>query len=145
MQRVVDSELEQPLLTATGSGIPGPRILDRDGDFSQSRGRWRVSNMNSRSRASSGHVRQRHSVSDTISTSSAGQGGTALSTNRATPTLPRRRQSPPVTFCDRLCCRSNGCCCREVDNQPRLTPRRCWDDWFRELFRNIYVTQLVRN
>lgn len=130
------SQLEQPLLplplpttTATGSGISssGPRILDRDGDFSQSRGRWRVSNVNSRSRTSAGSVRQRHSGSNASNT-------TVLDANRsAAPTLPRRPRSPPPTVWDRLCCRSNGyCCCREADNQPRLTPRRCWDDWFRK-------------
>ena len=118
--------LEQPLLSPSdadaGSGISvGPRILDRDGDFSQSRGRWRVSNIHSRSRGSvAGSIRQRHSAGSTINNSSS------LAATRATRALSRRpRRLPSRTFWDRLCC-------READNQLRLTPRRCWDDWFRK-------------
>ena len=128
--------LEQPLLSPSdadaGSGISelsGPRILDRDGDFSQSRGRWRISNIHSRSRDSvAGSIRQRHSAGSTINNSSS-----LNATTRATQALSRRpRRLPSRTFWDRLCC-------READNQLRLTPRRCWDDWFRKSILALFV------
>jgi hypothetical protein len=121
--------LEQPLLGLSA----GPRILDRDGDFSQSRGRWRVSNINSRSRASAGSVRQRYSASAANAT-----------TINANSSLPRRPRTPPPSFGYRLCFRSNGCCCcRETDSLPRLTPRRCWDDWFRESTLNMFSAPML--
>lgn len=128
--------LEQPLLSPSTTARSefeislGPRILDREGDFSQSRGRWRVSNINLRSRTSAGSVRERQF------------GRAADATENSSESLPRRPRSPPPTFLDRLFCRSNVyCCSHEADHQPHLTPRRCWDDWFRKLFYHISWTR----
>lgn len=135
--------LEQPLLSPSTTApseveiSSGPRILDRDGDFSQSRGRWRVSNINSRSRISAGSVRQRYF--------GRAANATALSEN-SSESLPRRPHSPPPTYLDRLFCRSNVyccCCCREAHHKPRLTPRRCWDDWFRKSFSIIFLEPMA--
>ncbi|KAL7531952.1 hypothetical protein ACHAXR_004329 [Thalassiosira sp. AJA248-18] len=112
------SELEQPLLTSGSStSMTEPRILDRDGTFSQSRGRWSVSSTNARSQAF-GSARQRRAGAATTNAnaatlSSGGPHGVAPS--------PRRPPNSPPPLC---CCRGN--------DQPRLG-RRCWDDWFHSL------------
>ena len=124
LQRIMDSKLEQPLISPHAS-IPAPRLLDRDGTFSQSRGRWRVSN--SASRARFGSARQRCPVADSFGTPVGGDGG-------ASPfeVLPPRSERPntsrpPLWY--RLCCR-----CYKSDDQSGIIPRRCWDDWFRKFY-----------
>jgi len=124
-------DFEQPLLSSSGLSM-GPRILDRDGTFSQSRGRWSVSNTVSRSQAS-GSARQRRPVAapDSANVTAPAGGGTVP--YGVAPSLTRRPPGPPPSFWDRLCCRVNNICCCKADNQPGLTPRRCWDDWFHTL------------
>lgn len=137
---VASEFLEEPLLSSSGPGISGPRILDRDGTFSQSRGRWSVSNTVSRSQAT-GSTRQRRpiaasatsSANVTTPTAAATVGGGTVPYGVAS-SLPRRPPSPPPSFWDRLCCRYNGITCCNGDGHSALTPRRCWDDWFRKCF-----------
>lgn len=143
---VSSAELEQPLISSgssvstncnnNASPLNGPRILDRDGTFSQSRGRWSVASTNARS-AAYGSARQRRSAT----ASAAASNVTDVESNNAgsipygVDTLPRRvlpSRSRP-SFWDRLCCGYNNrsCLCRPSD-QPRLG-RRCWDDWFHSI------------
>ncbi len=135
--QLLEQSLLSPLTTGSEIGLSaGPRILDRDGDFSQSRGRWRVSNTNSGSRAIAGSVRQRYSASAAEATT--------INANSSVASLPRRPRTPPPSVWDRLCLRSNGyCCCRETDSQPYLTPRRCWDDWFRKSILNKFFYPML--
>ena len=125
-------EFAQPLLSppSSGSSIMGPRILDRDGTFSQSRGRWSVSNTVTRSQAV-GSTRQRRPVAASSANATALAGGVPYGVAPSLP--PRRPPTPPPSFLDRLFCRSGnrGCCCK--GNSQNITPRRCWDDWFRKL------------
>ena len=144
--------LEKPLLSSSASPlvastvetngiIPqntleygGPRILDRDGTFSQSRGRWSVSNNTTYNRshntASGTTARQRYNHrhitasnnQDTtlqgapygVPSSSSINNNDSHATNNDTP--------------NNYCCMSN-----DSSNINALTPRRCWDDWFHTL------------
>ncbi len=131
------SELDAPLLGSSSLSITVPRILDRDGTFAQSRGRWSVSNTVSRSPAGSGGggggARQRRPVAATAPTPSAPAAGVPYGVES---TPPRRITNPSPTLWDRLCCRT--CCCKR-DGHAGLTPRRCWDDWFRKIL--LYLLQ----
>mmetsp|Transcript_11735 Transcript_11735/g.16828 ORF Transcript_11735/g.16828 Transcript_11735/m.16828 type:complete len:595 (+) Transcript_11735:220-2004(+) len=101
--------------------LGGPRILDRDGTFSQSRGRWRVSN-----------TRKRHVATSVNGVSNDDEPPSFFATSSS-------RQHPPhVTtnnslfqrLCNRLaCCHTSS---QQQYRNPSLT-RRCWDDWFHTL------------
>ncbi|KAL9185304.1 hypothetical protein ACHAXT_003081 [Thalassiosira profunda] len=118
------SELEAPLLAGSGgSAAAAPRILDRDGTFSQSRGRWSVANTNSRSSAGFGAARQRRAAAP--SASSPGDDGWDDNSSNAprgvSPSITRRPQHAPNA--------NNSCCCAPAEHPGR----RCWDDWFHTL------------
>lgn len=122
------SELDEPLLS---SGAMAPRILDRDGTFSQSRGRWSVSNTASGSSHGFGSARQRRAApSDSAAaananaaTRAAGSGAVPFGVAQPPPAQPPLPRHVPIT--------QPGCCFKS-GNQPTLT-RRCWDDWFHSL------------
>ena len=118
--------LEQPLIEcAQGSA---PRLLDRDGAFSQSRGRWRVSNSDSRSRTHPpGLARQRRAIAASVGTLIGGEGG-ASPFEVLPPLSERSPNSTSLSFINRLCCG-----CYKSDNEQGTIPRRCWDDWFHTL------------
>jgi hypothetical protein len=121
-----EGPLEQPLIEfAQGSA---PRLLDRDGAFSQSRGRWRVSNSDSRTRTNPpGSARQRRAIAASVGTLVGGEDGPS-----PFEVLPPRSERSPIStslsVIKRLCCR-----CYKSDNQQGTIPRRCWDDWFHTL------------
>ena len=146
--------LEEPLLSSPASplvastvetnviipqntlGYGGPRILDRDGTFSQSRGRWSVSNNTTYNRshntASGTTTRQRYNHRPI--TASNNQQDTTLqgvpygvpsssSINNNDSHATNNNDTP-----NNYCCMSN-----DSSNINALTPRRCWDDWFHTL------------
>mmetsp|Transcript_10331 Transcript_10331/g.22264 ORF Transcript_10331/g.22264 Transcript_10331/m.22264 type:complete len:679 (-) Transcript_10331:59-2095(-) len=105
---------------------PQPRILERDGNFCQSRGRWSVNN---KTRQRRGGMREQ-----------LPSGGGNFESDKAT--TPKCRNQPSLpTLCTRLIrsvsCRSfcdpvPPCCLKTSSYQPSGT-RRCWDDWFHSL------------
>ena len=112
--------------TSCGGASSSHRILDRDGAFSQSRGRWRVSNY-------AGSVQRRRfvdNIDDVTATASSsinnsslvelGDGGSPRTTTSMKYYSPRRL----MCVWDRL-----RCC---VTNQDYIS-RRCWDNWFHNL------------
>ena len=113
--------------TSCGGASSSHRILDRDGAFSQSRGRWHVSNY-------AGSVQRRRFVDNNIDDATAtassseynsslvelGDGGSPRTTTTTMKYSPRRL----MCVWDRL-----RCC---VTNQDYIS-RRCWDNWFHNL------------
>ena len=99
-----DQELASPLISS--SAVPHPRILDREGAFSQSRGRWSVSLGSTRQRRSSAAAAAAANNADSAVLSGVG--------------APPR---PPPDSGGPSCCLGGG-------NDLR---RRCWDDWFHTL------------
>ncbi|KAL7497169.1 hypothetical protein ACHAWT_008089 [Skeletonema menzelii] len=109
-----------------------PRILDRDGTFAQSRGRWRVSN-----------ARQRHGGS--VNGHNGGNNHHRLdldddeppaffATSPRTTTYTTKRSrccSPFQRICAQMAC-FNSYFSKSRKNNSSLT-RRCWDDWFHTL------------
>lgn len=143
--------LEQPLLSPQHQAdnnnrgthqrsFGGPRILDRDGTFAQSRGRWSVSN-----------TRQRYHGSGTTGSANnllhrdeeEDDDGGPPDFYATSP--PRRRNlathttssSPFQRLYTRLACFKSSYCFAKSNNsrQPRNSSltRRCWDDWFHTL------------
>ena len=113
----------------------GPRILDRDGTFAQSRGRWSVTNTTTTKTTSSrSQPRQRRgggpvATSSSIATSNIGASNGEMQ-HGVTPT--------PSIYTSEGSLKQSMCCCTSSDHLP-LNPRRCWDDWFRKfvLFTHI--------
>jgi len=120
------SELDEPLLSSHSAVSMAPRILDRDGTFSQSRGRWSVANSSGSGGGTSqgfGSARQRRpaanvSANAAAATRAAGSGTVPFGV--AQPPLAQEPRHTP----------NSGCCLK--GDQPTLT-RRCWDDWFHTL------------
>eukprot|EP00581_Thalassiosira_minuscula_P012123 CAMPEP_0183712090 /NCGR_PEP_ID=MMETSP0737-20130205/7340_1 /TAXON_ID=385413 /ORGANISM="Thalassiosira miniscula, Strain CCMP1093" /LENGTH=638 /DNA_ID=CAMNT_0025940667 /DNA_START=1 /DNA_END=1913 /DNA_ORIENTATION=- len=123
-------EIEEPLLSSSSAapaesavaiGTMGPRLLDRDGGFSQSRGRWSVTSSSNRSSA---EPRQRRAASAAPAATNAT--ATVGSPPAAVPF--GVTQQPPTPSVTRHSSERGSCFCKSKD-QPNLG-RRCWDDWF---------------
>ena len=141
-------ELDEPLLSTQpitrhdnshelqmnniNSGIVTPRILDRDGTFSQSRGRWSVANTTT---TSSTGTRQRRPITNTSPPSTAFNQQAAIVPHGITSDQSSQQSRPHDNnnYNDNHSVNNNNSsiCCLNTDNplQP-LSPRRCWDDWF---------------
>ena len=104
----------------------GPRILDRDGTFAQSRGRWSVTNTTTTKTTS--QPRQRRGGGP-VTTSSIATDTTGAPNDGGAPYGVAPTPLSIHTSEDSL--RQSMCCCTSSDHLP-LTPRRCWDDWFRK-------------
>lgn len=112
----------------------GPRILDRDGTFAQSRGRWSVTNTTTKTTSSRSQPRQRRGgpvTTSSIATDTTGASNDGGVPYGVTPT-------PPSIHTSEDSLKQSMCCCTSSDHLP-LTPRRCWDDWFRKF---VYCTNI---
>ena len=135
-----------PLAPHASDEVETPRILDRDGRFSQSRGRWSVSSARHRRGRAGPDPGLPAAVSESEMRDLDGGLGTgrgAASDDASRPLPPpgrHRRRGPGRASALRRClprtlrsaCPSYpGCCCpTDGDDAP---PRRCWDDWFHNL------------
>lgn len=99
--------------------VGGPRILDRDGTFSQSRGRWRVSN-----------TRKRHVATSVngVTNDDEPPAFVATSSSRHPPHGTTNNSLFQRLYNRLACCYTS----RQQYRNPSLT-RRCWDDWFHTL------------
>lgn len=125
-------EFDQPLLSSplvSGSATTAPRILDRDGTFSQSRGRWSVENAPA-SGQGFGSARQRRAAGAAASALAEGGGGAAVARATGSGAVPFGVAHPPPP--PRPPSNGGSGCCFKSGDQPTLT-RRCWDDWFHSL------------
>eukprot|EP00804_Cyclotella_cryptica_P007892 CCRYP_001444-RB/>CCRYP_001444-RB protein AED:0.05 eAED:0.05 QI:335/1/1/1/1/1/4/682/497 len=94
-----------------------PRILDRDGRFAQSRGRWSVANTERGMR----HRRAARAPGDSFTPADAN--------DPSPPTITSlRRNTSPNRLRNRLCTFPASCCAPSPSFDPTI--RSCWDDWF---------------
>ena len=116
----------------------GPRILDRDGTFSQSRGRWSVSNNTTYNRshttASGTTTRQRYNHRLTATASNQQQDTTLQGVPYGVSSSSINNNNDSHATNDSTSSNNNYCCIpNDSNNANALTPRRCWDDWFHTL------------
>jgi len=122
-----DNSHELQMNNTNGLGIT-PRILDRDGTFSQSRGRWSVANTTSIT-----GTRQRRPINTTPPSAAFNQ--QAAIPHGITSDQSSQQSRPHDNNYNNdnhsVNNTSSSICCLNTDNplQP-LSPRRCWDDWF---------------
>eukprot|EP01082_Thalassiosira_pseudonana_P003512 g3677.t1 g3677 contig12:2541303-2542198(+) len=131
-----DNSTFSPLQSSSSSG---PRILDRDGTFSQSRGRWSVANntayssgviggsISSSNRSTAAvriGARQRRPVSSVRGGAGANVGDGAHQVPYGIPSTPIQRRPPPPrpTLFRRFfpCCFSSNTCCSPAVRPPLL-------------------------
>ena len=142
--------LEEPLLSSSSALVAStvetngiiiphrPRILDRDGTFSQSRGRWSVSNNTTYNRShntTSGTTTRQRYNHQPITASNNQQDTTLQGVPYGVPSSSSINNNDSHATNNDTPSSNNNCCCMSNDrsNINALTPRRCWDDWFHTL------------
>jgi len=130
---MMDDEMVQPLVPhnerSTSCGASSSqRILDRDGAFSQSRGRWHVSNLAINNSSTSSATRQRRrfvDIGDATATGSSENNSLVELGDGGSPRTTTTKYSPRL-----LCVWDRMRCCV---TSPDFLSRRCWDNWFHNL------------